>query len=178
MRIIAGAWKSRRLVAPATDATRPTSDRVRETIFDILANVIEWEGCTVIDAFAGSGALGLEALSRGAAQATFVEKNRNAILALRNNIAELQCAGRCSVIQKDAIAVASSGAVRADVIFADPPYKFPDIERFVTSVFEHHLFARAFILEHGLHMVPPKPDVTWKERIIGDTSVTIWLHDA
>ena len=92
MRIVAGQWRGRTLAAPAGAATRPTADRVRQALFDMLLHA-PWggrdrvEGAAVLDAFAGTGALGLEALSRGAATATFIERDRAALAALRANIA-------------------------------------------------------------------------------------------
>ena len=90
LRIIAGQWRGRKLVAPVGDATRPTADRTRETLFSMLVSRIgDFEGLTVADLFAGSGALGLEALSRGAASCLFVEQDAPALRALRSNIANL-----------------------------------------------------------------------------------------
>ncbi len=174
MRIIAGTWKSRRLAAPDTSGTRPTSDRVRETVFDILAHAVPLDGLTVIDAFAGSGALGLEALSRGAARAIFVEKSKPALQALRRNIAELDCADRTRIVPLDAVAFACRSEERADVLFADPPYAFADLEKFVRCTFERALFTQAFVLEHAATVRPIAPRAPWKERMIGDSAVTIW----
>jgi 16S rRNA (guanine966-N2)-methyltransferase len=120
MRIIAGQWRGRALVAPAGDATRPTADRTREGLFSMLqSRVGSFEGLAVADIFAGTGALGLEALSRGAARATFVEMDRQALDALNGNLAKLGAAGE--VI---AASVASLGPARAphDILFFDPPY--------------------------------------------------------
>src|SRR5215210_6446784 len=98
MRIIAGRWPGRPLVAAAGDATRPTSDRTRETLFSMLASRLGgFEGLAVADLFAGSGALGLEALSRGAASCLFVEQDAAAIRSLRANIAALRAQDRCEV---------------------------------------------------------------------------------
>ena len=97
MRIIAGAWRGRPLAAPAGAATRPTADRARETLFSMLTSRLgTFEGLTVADLFAGTGALGLEALSRGAAHATFVETDRSALAALKANIAKLGAAERAA----------------------------------------------------------------------------------
>ncbi|MEY3905987.1 MAG: hypothetical protein RIR59_810, partial [Pseudomonadota bacterium] len=90
MRIIAGQWRGRPLIAPKGDATRPTADRTREALFSMLVSRLgDFDGLSVADLFAGSGALGLEALSRGAARCLFVEQDRAAIEALRTNIAKL-----------------------------------------------------------------------------------------
>ena len=98
MRIIAGAWRGRPIEAPPGDATRPTSDRAREGLFSMLASRLgSFEGLQVADLFAGTGALGLEALSRGAAHCTFVEKDRAALDALKRNIAKLGAGDRADV---------------------------------------------------------------------------------
>ena len=121
MRIIAGEWRGRRLVAPAGIATRPTADRARETLFSMLASRLgSFAGLRVADLFAGSGALGLEALSRGAAHATFVEIDRNAVKAIEANVAALGARDRTSLRAISAAALPASEPF--DLIFADAPY--------------------------------------------------------
>ncbi|MBC2777967.1 16S rRNA (guanine(966)-N(2))-methyltransferase RsmD [Parasphingopyxis marina] len=121
MRIISGGWRGRKLVAPEGQATRPTADRVREALFSMLQSRIgSFEGLRIADIFAGSGALGLEALSRGAAHCTFVEQDRAAIAALRVNIDALEA----SADIRAALAESIGSAVQpCDVIFLDPPYR-------------------------------------------------------
>ena len=122
MRIVAGEWRGRKLAAPQGDTTRPTADRTRETLFSMLVSRLgSFEGLSVADLFAGSGALGLEALSRGAARCTFVEQDAPAIRALRQNIAALRAQNRCDV---RAGSVMTLGPVKAplDLILLDPPY--------------------------------------------------------
>src|SRR6185437_17040805 len=110
MRIVAGAWRGRSLTAPTGTETRPTADRVRQALFDILMHA-PWagrsavEGACVLDVFAGTGAMALEALSRGAARAVFVERSRPALTALRANIAACRAADRCEVLPIDALSV-------------------------------------------------------------------------
>ena len=123
MRIVAGEWRRRPLVAPKGDATRPSADRTRETLFSMLASRLgTFEGLKVADLFAGSGALGLEALSRGAASCLFVEEDAQAIRALRQNVANLRCAPQCDV---RVASVFSLGAAKEplDLILLDPPYQ-------------------------------------------------------
>lgn len=122
MRIIAGEWRGRPLHAPPGATTRPTADRTREALFSMLTSRVgSFEGLRVLDLFAGTGALGLEALSRGAAACTFVEIDRIAIEAIHANIRTFDAAVRCIVCQQSA-----AEPVRAsqpfDLIFADPPY--------------------------------------------------------
>jgi 16S rRNA (guanine966-N2)-methyltransferase len=125
MRIVAGAWRGRSLIAPSGTETRPTADRVRQALFDILFHA-SWagrsivEGASVLDVFAGTGAMGLEALSRGAARAVFVERARPALTALRANIAACRTEGRCEILAIDALSVPTGE--RADIVFLDPPY--------------------------------------------------------
>jgi 16S rRNA (guanine966-N2)-methyltransferase len=125
MRIVAGAWRGRALMAPAGQATRPTADRVRQALFDMLLHA-PWggrdvvEGVHVLDAFAGTGAFGLEALSRGAAHATFMEQDRAALTALRGNVAGCRAGDRAAVLAADVLA-APAGAP-CGLVFLDPPY--------------------------------------------------------
>jgi len=120
MRVIAGQWRGRPLVAPKGDVTRPTADRTREALFSMLtARLGDFEGLAVGDFFAGSGALGIEALSRGAASCLFVEQDRAALDALRANLAKLEAKGDVR-----ASSVMALGPARAplDLILMDPPY--------------------------------------------------------
>ena len=121
MRIIAGRFRGRPLLAPAGQATRPTADRVREALFSMLASRLgAFEGLRVADLYAGSGALGLEAISRGAAHATFVENDPKAQTAIKANAAKLGIAEQSRVVGGSALALPRSDGF--DLIFADPPY--------------------------------------------------------
>jgi len=122
MRVISGEWRGRKLIAPKNDATRPTADRTRETLFSMLASRLgSFEGLYVADLFAGSGALGIEALSRGAAQCLFGEQDRDAIDALRKNLAALGAAGRAEVRAGSVLALGP--APRSfDLLLLDAPY--------------------------------------------------------
>ncbi len=122
MRIIAGEWRGRRLFAPEGEATRPTSDRTRETLFSMLVSRLgSLEGLKAADLFAGSGALGLEALSRGCAHCLFVDSDAAAIRAIRRNIANMQAQSRSDVRASSAL---SLGPAREalDLVMLDPPY--------------------------------------------------------
>jgi 16S rRNA (guanine966-N2)-methyltransferase len=122
MRIVAGEWRRRQLKAPPGEATRPTADRTRETLFNMLASRLgSFEGLTVADLFAGSGALGLEVLSRGAASCLFVEQDAAAIRALRANIAALRAQGRAAVQAGSVLSVAPAREPY-DLLLLDPPY--------------------------------------------------------
>lgn len=122
MRIIAGEWRGRKLVAPKGDATRPTADRTRETLFSMLASRLgTFEGLSVLDLFAGSGALGLEALSRGAAHCLFVEQEADAVKAIRANIDTFD-ARAGSQVQQGSVMSLGPAKVPHDLILLDPPY--------------------------------------------------------
>jgi len=121
VRIIAGEWRGRPIEAPPGAATRPTADRVRETLFSMLTSRLgSFEELKVADLFAGSGALGLEALSRGAASATFVESDSSAASAIRRNAAKLGATDRVRILGGSALKLPDSEPF--DLVFADPPY--------------------------------------------------------
>ncbi len=121
MRIIAGEWRGRPLVAPKGDATRPTADRTREALFSMLVSRFgSFEGLTVADLFAGSGALGLEALSRGAAKCIFVEQDRAAVDALKANIAKLGVTN--AEVRQGSVLSLPRTAAPMDLVMMDPPY--------------------------------------------------------
>ncbi|MBX7457243.1 16S rRNA (guanine(966)-N(2))-methyltransferase RsmD [Qipengyuania sp. 1NDH17] len=122
MRIIAGEWRGRKLVAPKGDFTRPTADRTRETLFSMLASRLgSFEGLSVLDLFAGSGALGLEALSRGAGHCLFVEQEAEAVKAIRANIDTFDARTRTQVQQGSVMSLGPAKAPH-DLILLDPPY--------------------------------------------------------
>lgn len=122
MRIVAGEWRGRRLVAPKGDATRPTADRTRETLFNMLASRLgSFAGLAVADLFAGSGALGLEALSRGAGSCLFVEHDKAALEAIRANIAAFDARQRTDVRAGSVMALGPADTP-FDLILLDPPY--------------------------------------------------------
>lgn len=122
MRIIAGQWRSRPLVAPKGDTTRPTADRTRETLFSMLNSRLgSFDDLAVLDVFAGSGALGLEALSRGAAHCTFVEQDANALKALETNIDKLGAKSQ-SDIRPGSVLSLGSAIKPFDLVLMDPPY--------------------------------------------------------
>ncbi|WP_155264433.1 16S rRNA (guanine(966)-N(2))-methyltransferase RsmD [Sphingomonas segetis] len=135
MRIIAGEWRGRAIEAPPGLATRPTGDRVRETLFSMLASRLgSFEDLRVADLFAGSGALGFEALSRGAASATFVESDPTAMAVVRRNADKLGAGGRMSVVSGSALALPRSEPF--DLILSDPPYEVGSGSAIVLSVGE------------------------------------------
>jgi 16S rRNA (guanine966-N2)-methyltransferase len=166
MRIVAGQFGGRRLVVPKDSRVRPTADRVREAWMSILGE--ELSGARVLDLFAGSGALGLEALSRGAASATFVELNPPSLRALDQNVATLGAEHLVTVHRGDALRYAErlpEGAF--DIVLADPPYTIDYAARLV-ALFRRHPFGRILSVEHpsGLEL---DGDSTRRD---GDTAIT------
>lgn len=126
MRIISGEWRGRKLVAPQGQATRPTADRARETLFSMLTSRLGgFTGLRVADLYAGSGALGFEALSRGAASCVFVEQDRDAVAAIRSNAASLGATS--AEIRQQSVTGLPRAATPLDLIFLDPPYASPDL---------------------------------------------------
>lgn len=123
MRIIAGLYRGHPLQAPPGRGTRPTTDRTRAAIFSLVESRLDLGGARVLDLFAGTGALGLEALSRGAAHATFVEQHAAAFAALRANAHRLGADARCTLLRTDALRLTLADPF--DLILADPPYDLP-----------------------------------------------------
>ncbi|HYJ80605.1 MAG TPA: 16S rRNA (guanine(966)-N(2))-methyltransferase RsmD [Longimicrobiaceae bacterium] len=172
MRIVGGEWGGRRIQAPPGRGTRPTTDRVREAWMSVVAP--ELPGAAVLDLFAGSGALGLEALSRGAARATFIENDARALAVLRANLAALDAAERAAVFRVDALRYAQSlDGMAFDVAFADPPYG-RGIAAELAEAFAARPFARLLSVEHGKdEILPALPGA--RTRRYGDTSLTFLL---
>jgi 16S rRNA (guanine966-N2)-methyltransferase len=166
MRIVAGRYGGRRLVLPKDPRVRPTADRVREAWMSILGSQLE--GARVLDLFAGSGALGLEALSRGAASVTFVELNPASLRALDQNITTLDAGDGVTVHRGDALRYAERLPERAfAIVLADPPYTTDHAARLVT-LFRRHPFGRILSVEHRSDLELPGDDT----RRYGDTAIT------
>ncbi len=173
VRVIGGDLRGRRLAAPPGSAVRPTSDRVREAIFDILFSQGGVEGAQVVDLFAGTGALGIEALSRGAATVTFVERDPAALAAIRANLAsvglgEAERDGDATVVRADAESWVASTASRYDLALVDPPYRFAGWPGLVAR-----LPADLAVLESGAEITAPEGWVVIKSRRYGGTIVTV-----
>ncbi len=176
MRIVGGSLGGRVLRAPHGAATRPTSEKVREAIFNILGPV---EGARVLDLFAGSGALGLEALSRGAAHATFVDAGRPALAAIRANLRALGLEDRAAVLAMDAPAAAAQPpAAPWALVFVDPPYASDLARRAVLALPPGSLAPGArIVIEHDRRGTPPEQLgslLRTDQRRYGDTMVSFF----
>jgi len=181
MRVIAGEFRSRPLTAPRGRDTRPTSDRLRETLFNILA--AQTPQSIVVDLFAGTGAVGIEALSRGAAQVYFAEVAAAALAALRTNLRTLGIAERCTVDTRGALALLRALAqknIRANLVYVDPPYADATAyqEAFALLVSLPVLTADAVVVvEHSSHTAAPQaPAALRAYRTLrqGDAQVTFY----
>ena len=172
MRVVSGDLGGRKLVTPDGSDTRPTSDRVREAMFNSLFSLDAIEGARVLDAFAGSGALGIEALSRGALHATFVETGRDALAALRENLETLQLGAQGRVVPGDALVhlerTAAEGEVY-DLVLLDPPYGFDQWDELLAAV---PVGARVVIESDREVVVPDSWEVHRRKRY-GGTVVTL-----
>jgi 16S rRNA (guanine(966)-N(2))-methyltransferase RsmD len=155
LRVIAGEFRGRRLATPGWEGLRPTSDRLRETLFNILAARVP--GARVVDGFAGTGALGIEALSRGAAHVTFIERDRRAVVLIRANLERCGAApGRYTIVRADFLSSREREAgATANLVLLDPPYDVEDLEGALV-VAETRLRPRALVvLEHARRRESP-----------------------
>jgi len=178
MRIISGTSKGRRLVTPKGQALRPTSDRVKESIFNILGG--EVEGKSVLDLFAGTGNLGIEALSRGAGKVLFVEKGRQALRLIQRNLHQCGMTGQSEILPKDvnrAIGILNQRGEVFDLILMDPPYVKGLIERTLLKLQSHriHHDGSILVIERNRREPLPKAIDGWnliRERAMGDTVIS------
>jgi len=173
MRVIAGELRGRRLGASLGPGIRPTSDRVREAIFDILYSLGGVEGLLVADLFAGSGALGIEALSRGASSVTFVDRDPSALAAVRANLEAVglghaESSGDASVVRADVDVWTTTTASRFDLVLCDPPYDYDGWPALVGR-----LPADLAVLESGQALTPTPGWEIVKSKRYGGTIVTV-----
>jgi len=175
MRIISGTSKGRKLVTPKNQSLRPTSDRVKESIFNILREEIE--GRMVLDLFAGTGNLGIEALSRGAKRVIFVEKGRHALGLIKRNLTQFGLEERSEVLPIDAIRAIGILKQRGrsfDLIFMDPPYEKGLIEKTLMKLSSHPIYHRdtLLVIEHHRREILPPILHGWnliRQRQMGET---------
>jgi 16S rRNA (guanine966-N2)-methyltransferase len=165
MRVVAGELGGRRLIAPEGTSTRPTTDRVREAIFNSLTSAGVVEGALVADLYAGSGAVGIEALSRGAEHCVFVERGRAALRALDQNVTTLDLADRSRVLSGDALSLAPT--LDVDIVFADPPYDFDRWPELLEA-----LSADLVVAESGGELAPGAGFTVTRAKKYGRTRVT------
>jgi len=175
MRVIAGRFKGRRLQAPTWDGLRPTSDKLRETLFNILAPRIH--GARVLDGYAGTGAVGIEALSRGAAHVTFVEKDRRAVALIEANLAACGVDADYTIENRDLIAALRQAAGAAfDVVWLDPPYDITDISGALDAASRMLAPGGLLVLERASRREPDAPASLQRVRDVksGDSTLTFF----
>jgi 16S rRNA (guanine966-N2)-methyltransferase len=171
VRIIGGSRKGHRIDAPPGRGTRPTPDRVRESVFNIIGPVDDAE---VLDLYAGSGALGLEALSRGAARAVFVDRDANAVRAIDRNLHKLGLRG--TVLRQDVLAVLAAEGRKYDLVLVDPPYEMytdiePTLARYLPSVLAED---GVLVVETAARVEPALPLEQRTSRKYGSVRVTVY----
>lgn len=169
MRVVAGVAGGRRLRAPSGRQVRPTSERVREALFNALGSLDAIAGATVLDLFAGTGALGIEALSRGASTATFVDADPRAVAVIKENLTSTGLAERGRVVQADALRYLAGGPpAMVDIAFADPPYAFDGWPALLAA-----LPARLVAIEARAHVALGPGWRALRSKRYGDTVVTL-----
>jgi 16S rRNA (guanine966-N2)-methyltransferase len=171
MRIISGSRKGHTIQAPGGRGTRPTSDRVRENVFNILGPV---DGANVLDLYAGSGAMGLEALSRGAEHAVFVERDADAVRAIEQNLDKLRL--RATVLRRDAVSVLAGETRKYDLVFVDPPYEMytdlePQLARYLPPVLADDAVV---VVETDARVQPSLPLEERTSRKYGSARITVY----
>jgi 16S rRNA (guanine966-N2)-methyltransferase len=172
VRIVGGSSRGRKLVAPVAEAVRPTSDRVREAIFDILGSMTDLHGMKVADLFAGTGALGIEALSRGVGSVTFVERDPDAAKAVRVNLESTGLDGPEAVVVRrdvlDYLRALRGDQAEFDLVLCDPPYSFELWEELLEL-----LQGKLCVLESGSELTIPSRWMVLRSRRYGSTLVTV-----
>jgi 16S rRNA (guanine966-N2)-methyltransferase len=171
VRICAGSYKSRRIVCP--DDIRPTSDRVKEALFSAL--LVDFKDLDVLDVFAGSGALGIEALSRGAKTVTFVDSSVSSINFIKKNTSQLGCLEVCIIIKSDALAYIKNCKQSFDLIFMDPPYNKGLASQIAPELYFLIKPGGIMVIEHS-----PKELITmgsYKHKSYGDTMLTFFRRE-
>lgn len=182
MRIIAGSLKGRVVKMPKSDKVRPTTDKVKESLFNYLQNYIDFDGMLVCDIYAGSGSLGLEALSRGAAQVHFVENDFKVYNNLQNTINEFKVENDCKIFKMQAVSFAKMEThSQYDLILADPPFFKDDVHELV-----RHLLENNYLSEDGIMIIERSIQTKEKDiaefgiepfRQLGDSLIYKWENE-
>lgn len=173
MRVVAGEARGRPIEAPEGNRTRPTSDRVRESIFNMLFSLDATEGASVLDLYAGCGGLGIEALSRGASTCTFVERDNRAVTCISKNLASIGYSDRSTVVKSDVLDWIEANHKPFDIVLADPPYADGHWPELLAGIEARWLVAEtgAMLEEH------PGWDVV-RQKTYGTTVVTVFTNQS
>ncbi|MCX6148578.1 MAG: 16S rRNA (guanine(966)-N(2))-methyltransferase RsmD [Candidatus Kapabacteria bacterium] len=181
MRIISGIYGGRKLFPKLPNSVRPTTDSNKESIFNILTNHIDFEGKTILDLFAGSGSLGIESLSRGASNCTFVENDFNVINSLSESLISLgTIKNKFELIKKDALSYTKSCKSSFDLIFSDAPYNLKVSNQILNEIINNNLLNKdgLIMLEYGINemVLPQKSYKTINQKKLGETQFSIFLN--
>lgn len=178
MRIIAGTLKGRRLNPPASLPVRPTTDMAREALFDILNNYVDYSQCTVLDLFAGTGAVSLEFISRGASSVTAVDINMQCTDYIRQSATQF-AANNLRVVRADVFELLKRANRRFDIVFADPPYAIDGLASLPDLVFAANLLNEdgIFILEHPREFQFEEHPHFWQHRNYGKVNFTFFANN-
>jgi 16S rRNA (guanine966-N2)-methyltransferase len=178
MRVISGTYKGRTLKSVRDLRLRPAADRVRESIFNILQNRLSLRGARVLDLFAGSGSLGFEALSRGAARVVFVDDWQGATKVIEENSSLLHCEDRCEIIKADVYKFLLRAEGQYDLVFVDPPYRLESAPDLPQKILEKGLLSPPglIIMEHAARTKIPTNGSSSlvSERTFGSTTVSFF----
>lgn len=177
MRVVAGALRGRSIKAPDGDSTRPTTDRTREAVFNSLVSMGVIDDAVVLDLYAGSGAMGIEALSRGARRCTFIERDRRALDAVRGNVTQLGVGDRSVVVAGDVLVnvVAQRGV---DLVLVDPPYEFTDWDALLSAISVSLAPHAVVVAESGRDLGSPAGWTVVRSKRYGRTWVSFLQVDA
>jgi len=182
MRVITGRFKGRHLTTISDRSIRPATDRVKQALFDALATRVDLEDAAILDLYAGTGALGIEALSRGARHCTFVDFSGDATACIRKNLEILGCAGSAEVVQIDALRFVDACRDRFRLIFADPPYSYS-----LTATLPDAIIGRTLLDPSGYLLIEHSKNVIFGEsasfstttvKKFGSTHVSFFVHSA
>ncbi len=180
MRIVSGTLGGRRFLPPANIPARPTTELAREGLFNILNNLIDFEGCTALELFAGTGGVSYELVSRGAASVTLVEQDASSINFIKRTAQGFGIAAQLKIIKGDAFKMLQSATAPFDFIFADPPYALANMDRLPELIFGRDLLTEEgiFVLEHDYrHGYEVHPDFL-RAKKYGDTNFTFFKAKA
>lgn len=182
MRIIGGIFRGRKLANATKLTIRPATDRVKQTIFDVLNNHLEFSKKIILDTFAGTGSLGIEALSRGAEKIIFVENSFSSIDIIKKNISILNMETHCKIVKSDAINFFNSTQKKFDLIFADPPYSFELTKEIPKIIFEKNILNAngILVIEHTKHcekFLDENNFYIFSQKKFGQTIVSFFKHN-
>ena len=177
MRIIAGTLRGRRLNPPTTLPVRPTTDMARESLFNILNNYVDYEECSVLDLFAGTGTVSLEFISRGAKDVTSIDINAQCTVFIKSTAKQFNV-NNIHVVRSDVFELIKRAYKKFDIIFADPPYALENLQQLPDLIFEHDMLSEdgIFVLEHPREYQFEQHPHFWQHRNYGKVNFTFFAQ--